>query len=275
MKSKKHFIESPVLQNSWKFNITVIPIAYLENGRVEKYLSSDSRYDVRTVSLDDFHSFPGGWKDTDLIITEVSDEYQMGEILRHRQYERKPVIVAVTKDGLRDYIASAPHFTRPYIILPIDKWDILGRVSMALGINALPLEKHMTRIDGTLAIDFELGHVLKGRNKYFTLVESHRILIKYMFDNVNRWIHVSELAKLPSFPENAGRKAVSRMISMLRTMLEENRTCPRRLLSTKNGYYMLHSNRNPQVDPIVGWGEIQKQAKETRGRRVDRNRIYR
>ena len=270
-----------------QFYVVVSPISYLHNGHVEKHLKGDPRYFVKTVEFDEWFLNPK-WCDSwdygkpDIIITEHTTDPHMPSVRKYAFREGIPVVVAVTTRDLPEYISTCPRFTEPYILLPIERWDIIGRVSMALGIAPLPISQGMVLIDYGLAVNFELGHVLIGMRKKVSLTGIQVVLLRYMFENVNKWLHVSELIRLPSFPEDAGNKSVARVISSLRSKIEEDKTFPQRILSNKRGYYMFHSKKYRQVDEITGWADLAKLGKlkkkshvRSRGTHGNRNRLYR
>ena len=247
-----------------KTTVLVASSSYLEKGHTERYLSYADDYEVIRLSMSaSVSAIDSEAYSPNICIAEYIGKHHESHnsflSLIERCNERNvAILTVVSKGNLREYLTLPSAYLRDFILLPLSRVELLGRVALALNVHPFPLERNMIEIDYGLAINFDSCLIRIGKNKYKTCQETQSIFLKYLYGNINKWVSSKDLEKLPCFNTNANSTHIYNMIYNVRSLIEPDHRHPQFLLSNKRGYYMLRSSLHPDRDPVLGYKMLKR-----------------
>ena len=161
---------------------------------------------------------------------------------------------------LESYSCQDENHFHSFILMPINKTELLTRVAIALNIRPAPLDEGMVKIDEYLAVDFDKMLIRSGNNNYSSMNERDSLFLKYLFDRINKWVSTKELKENAIFPTGEKKAEVHRRVSHLRKLIQDS-SHTEYLISNRRGYYMLKSASYPEGDSVLGIRGLLKQRK--------------
>lgn len=246
----------------------IVAGAYLRHAKAAAYLSEDARYDVALVEVNEAENaiqqsslLPA------LCIIEWGKEIYHNDKFLELVNECKrlgiaTLIVIPNEDEIVRFCELHDGSITDFILLPLLPEELRMRAAMAVGRKPRPYDSGMIRIDDYLAIDFENSIARLGYNHYETLSVTDTLFLKYLYDNINRWVHVDELKKNTAIVADRVNNSLYPRLSKLKRQIEDNPKNPRYLLSNKHGMYMLHSKQYPKGDSLIGFTALKNRKKK-------------
>lgn len=254
---------------SVKWRVLVATGPFLKYGKVHDYIGSDDRYDVAITPVDDAVQTLalGGGLLPHLCVVEWSgkDAYDYcREVISQCRKQRVQVLAVVARDELLAFTEEPFKHSCQFILMPVDKAELLARVALELGVPPNPLAPGSVKIDGELAINFDYCVVRRGVNNYIKLSVESTMILHCLYDNINKWVTSEELGKSFGEDSDISNKAVIKHIHNIRNAIEDDNKKPRYVLNNRHKMYMLHSKDYPQVDSILGFGKTFQEAKRSK-----------